>query len=157
VQKFLEILKLKTMLEESKIPFVFKELFNGYQIMLNDEVDAIEHDGSYGWQKDLIEIMGGLTEEENEHDSVLGYLSAEEVFKRFKYCYENKTSVYKEQMKENEVKELTCIIYYDEETKDYIKNKMQIIVDELAKMYQGRNCIVSSFEKIVDELERESK
>lgn len=36
-----------------------------------------------------------LTEEERETDSVLGNLTAEEVFKRFKYCYENDTAVYK--------------------------------------------------------------
>lgn len=41
--------------------------------------------------------MGGLTEEEMEYDSVLGYLTAEEVFKRFKYCWEHQTSVYKEE------------------------------------------------------------
>ena len=40
--------------------------------------------------------MGGLTEEEEEFDSVLGWLSSEEVFKRFKYCYEHNTKVYKD-------------------------------------------------------------
>ena len=41
--------------------------------------------------------MGGLTEEENEdYYSVLGWLTAEEVFKRFKYCYENNTDKYKD-------------------------------------------------------------
>ena len=39
---------------------------------------------------------GGLTEEEEEYDSVLGYLTAEEVFKRFKYCWEHQTSAYRE-------------------------------------------------------------
>ena len=36
-------------------------------------------------------------EKEEEDDSVLGYLTAEEVFKRFKYCYEHKTSTYKKE------------------------------------------------------------
>ena len=45
-------------------------------------MDAIEHYGSYGNESDLLEIMGLLTPEEQEHDSVLGYLSAKDVFKR---------------------------------------------------------------------------
>lgn len=38
--------------------------------------------------------MGGLTIEEQEHDRVLGYLTADEVFKRFKYCYEHNSNYY---------------------------------------------------------------
>lgn len=116
--KYTEILRLKEMLEEANIPFTFTDdFFNvkekidtgapiakvfyshqypAYQIRLGDLADAIEHRGSYGNEQDLIEIMGGLTEEEMEYDSVLGYLTAEEVFKRFKYCWEHQTSVYKE-------------------------------------------------------------
>lgn len=30
-------------------------------------------------------------------DDVLGYLTAEEVFKRFKYCYKHNTSVYRKE------------------------------------------------------------
>lgn len=30
-------------------------------------------------------------------NGVLGHLTAEEVFKRFKYCWEHQTSVYKEE------------------------------------------------------------
>lgn len=120
MKKYTEILKLKTMLEEANIPFTFTddfwnvkklgerikndpyfvELFRNkypaYQIRLGDLADVIQHDGSYGNGQDLLEIMGGLTEKEKEEDNVLGYLTAEEVFKRFKYCYEHKTSTYKE-------------------------------------------------------------
>ena len=119
--KYTEILKLKRMLEEANIPFEFTDDFWGvnklektgkispylgelyrnkypaYQIRLGNLADAIEHDGSYGNRQDLLEIMGGLTEKEEEDDSVLGYLTAEEVFKRFKYCYEHKTSTYKKE------------------------------------------------------------
>lgn len=118
--KYTEILKLKTMLEEANIPFTFTddfwnvkklgerikndpyfvELFRNkypaYQIRLGDLADVIQYDGSYGNGQDLLEIMGGLTEKEKEEYNVLGYLTAEEVFKRFKYCYEHKTSTYKE-------------------------------------------------------------
>lgn len=115
--RYAEILKLKEMLEEASIPFTFtddsfnvkeklgknraeealyRRLYPAYQIRLGDLADVIQHNGSYGHEQDLLEIMGGLTEEEMEYDSVLGYLSAEEVFKRFKYCWEHQTSVYKE-------------------------------------------------------------
>lgn len=48
----------------------------------NCEFDVICHKGSYGYEEGLLEIMGLLTEEEAEEDSVLGYLSAEDVIER---------------------------------------------------------------------------
>ena len=117
--RYTEILKLKEMLEEANIPFTFTDdFFNvkvkidtgtpvdkvfyshqypAYQIRLGNLADVIEHCYSIGCLKDKLEIMGGLTEEEMDYDSVLGYLTAEEVFKRFKYCWEHQTSVYKEE------------------------------------------------------------
>lgn len=120
--EYKEILKLKKMLEKANIPFKFtddffntksihielrqqiqdsiKDQYPAYsiQIIKNGKVlcDAVEHTLSYGNEEGLLEIMGGLTEEEQENDSVLGYLTAKEVFKRFKYCYEHSTSVYVE-------------------------------------------------------------
>lgn len=52
-------------------------------------VSAIEGFGSHGFgldgeQGDLIEILGLLTPEEEEWDSVKGWLTAEEVFRRIK-------------------------------------------------------------------------
>lgn len=49
---------------------------------------AIEHDGSYGRNDDLIEIMGLLTDEEEEYDSVCGYLSAQNVYERIMKHYQ---------------------------------------------------------------------
>ena len=117
--EYTEILKLKEMLEEAGIPFEFTDdLFNvkakidagtpnvkafyyhqypAYQIRIGALADAIEHCYSIGCLADKLEIMGGLTDEEMEYDSVLGYLTAEEVFKRFKYCWEHQTSAYKEE------------------------------------------------------------
>lgn len=103
--EYTEILKLKKMLEEAKIPFEFTDDFfdlrdydnPAYQIRLSPDVDVIQHNGSYGEEQNLLEIMGGLTAEERKVDSVKGYLTAEEVFKRFKYCYEHNTSVYVEE------------------------------------------------------------
>lgn len=51
---------------------------------------AIEHNGSYGRKSDKIEIIGLLTDEESEYDSVVGGLSAQEVFERIKNHYERK-------------------------------------------------------------------
>ena len=111
--KYTEILKLKEMLEEANIPFTFTDDFFGakkrgcfeensypaYQIRLNMGIDVVQHFGSYGEDENLLEIMGGLTMEESKESGVLGHLTAEEVFKRFKYCYENGTTFYKEEQK----------------------------------------------------------
>lgn len=98
-KKYSEIFKLASMLQSANIPFSFDSLWGGYQVNLendNDELlaDAIEHAYSCGGKEDLLEIMGGLSEDEGGEDDILGYLTAEEVFKRFKYCYENNTSIY---------------------------------------------------------------
>lgn len=66
----------------------------GYQIIVYKKngdrlISAIEGYGTYGYgldgeQGDLIEIMGLLTPEEEKYDSVKGWLTAEEVFRRIK-------------------------------------------------------------------------
>lgn len=109
----LEISKLKEMLEKAKIPFKYNDdFFNGYkkpsyQIIIVDKdnkqiCDAIYHFGSYGYEQNLLEIMGALTQEENEDTAVLGYLNADEVFKRFKYCYEHNTSIYVKELEDKQ-------------------------------------------------------
>lgn len=81
-----EIIRLRTMLKTAGIPHHFRDTFDGYQICYPEErhmvCSVIEHFGSYGHDKDLLEIMGLLTPEEEEYDSVKGYLTAKEVFKR---------------------------------------------------------------------------
>lgn len=83
---YTEIISLRGMLKKAKIPHYFRDAFDGYQICYPDEqhmvCSVIEHFGSYGSIKDLLEIMGLLTPEEEEIDKVKGWLSAEEVFKR---------------------------------------------------------------------------
>ena len=87
-KRYREILRLKGMLEKAKIPFEFSELFNGYHIVYPNsqftECSVIEHDCSYGREKDLLEIRGLMTNKEinREQDNVLGYLTAENVFHR---------------------------------------------------------------------------
>lgn len=101
--RYTAILKLKQMLDEAKIPYQsFDDNFFGtgkpaYHLQLNADIDVIQFYGSYGHEKDLLEIYGALTVEEREWNSVLGYLTAEEVFKRFKYCYEHNTKFYVEE------------------------------------------------------------
>lgn len=88
MEKYNEILRLKEMLTQHKIPFDFSEFQGGYHICYpnKDNVicSVIEHDGSYGREKDKLEIQGLLTEQELEEteDTVLGYLTAEDVFER---------------------------------------------------------------------------
>lgn len=59
-----------------------------HQILVFDEYgdvdwDAVCHKGSYGYEEGLLEIMGSLvTEEERKYDSVVGWLTAEDVVKR---------------------------------------------------------------------------
>lgn len=44
--------------------------------------DAICHYGSYGYEKGLLEIMGSIVDEEKDGDSVVGWLTAQDVIER---------------------------------------------------------------------------
>lgn len=92
-----ELGKLKELLNDSGVPFTVDEehFLQNVIIEINGRqlCDAIIVPGSNG---NYLEIMNAMTMQELEHDSVLTGLKAEEVFKRFKYCYENKTKVYRE-------------------------------------------------------------
>ena len=95
-----ELDKLKALLEKKGVPyFTDKNHFFPNVIVLSKTgrrrlCDAIispecMDDGS------CLEIMGALTlEEMTEENQVLGGLKAEEVAKRFVYCYKHNTSVY---------------------------------------------------------------
>ena len=100
-EKYNEIFRLKEMLEKAKIPFVFRNCYDGYQICYPKNNDpyacekgifdrvcsVIEHEGSYGHGRDELEIMGLLTSEEAMNDEVVGYLTAEDVFQRIENHY----------------------------------------------------------------------
>lgn len=94
--KYHEILLLEVDLYRAKIPHIFQPHMGGWRIAYpNDEktvCSAIEHNGSYGQEDDKIEIMGLLTEEESACDSVVGWLTAEEVFNRIKAHYEGNSN-----------------------------------------------------------------
>ena len=91
--------KLEQLLKEAGVPCEVKDCYRGRQVVVqvnNDAIDAICSEFSYGHDEGLLEIMGGLTEEEGKWDSVKGYLTPEEVAKRFIYCYRKGTTVYEE-------------------------------------------------------------
>ena len=94
-EKYREIIRLHGMLAGNDIPHTICRRADGWQILYpavghpdDCVMDAIELMGSYGREDDLLEIMGLLTPEEEEQDSVLGYLTAENVFERIKKHWE---------------------------------------------------------------------
>lgn len=85
--RYQEILKLDAMLTQKGIPHTLQKYMDGWQVIYPEDgenrvMDAIEHFGSYGHERDLLEIMGPLDWEELKHDSVLGGLTAEDVCSR---------------------------------------------------------------------------
>lgn len=72
-----EMMKLAFGLRDRDIEFNAWSFFDGLQIVVGDDWDAICHNGSYGHEKGLIEVMG-LPQCE---DDVIGWLTAEEVLK----------------------------------------------------------------------------
>lgn len=89
--------KLAELLDEAGVPYTRNPIWGGEQIRIGALCDAVCHNFSYGNEDDLLEIMGALTKEEMELDSVLGWLTPEEVAKRFEYCYRNNTDIYCEE------------------------------------------------------------
>jgi hypothetical protein len=93
---FTEIFKLREMLDKSNIEYEFIDHsfkngeynYTSYQIVCpNDEnryISVIQSFGSYGREQDLLEIMGLLTKRELKDDTVVGHLTADNVFKRIK-------------------------------------------------------------------------
>lgn len=84
-----EMMKLVELLENSAVPHEITRGSNYIQVWypnrINAVSDAIWDYGSYGYEEGLLEIMG-LTENEG---AVEGWLSAEEVFSRWRAHYEN--------------------------------------------------------------------
>ena len=96
-----EILKLNTMLDNAKIPHRTHRLDDGWQVIYAPYhpdswvADAIETRYSYGVNYDLLELAGRLlTEEELKYDSVVGGLTAKDVFERIsKHWEEHKKEI----------------------------------------------------------------
>lgn len=163
MEKYNEILRLKEMLIQHGIPFDFSEFHGGYHIFYpnKDNVicSVIEHDFSYGREKDKLEIQGLLTEQELEEtdDTVLGYLTAEDVFARINKHFENLSNpnniqpVFPEQDLENAnlIKQLA-------KCSDEIKELEQKIAKKKKKIskLKAKN---SNFEDTINNLVSENK
>ena len=81
------IIEVSENLKELNIPHKIISLYDGYQIKFPfTKADIIEHEFSYGHEKDLMEVMGfnwNIIQkgEYAKYDDVLGYLSVREVLK----------------------------------------------------------------------------
>lgn len=73
-----ELKKLAKGLIERGYNFTFNLLYGGWQIRCEDW-DAICHEYSYGSERGLLEIMGSITQID---DDVEGWLTAKEILKR---------------------------------------------------------------------------
>lgn len=94
-----EVKKLHEMLEKAGIPHQYENTPKFKQVTIIGKggtklCDAILSEYSYGREQGLLEIMGGCSREEGGAGGILGWLTAEEVFKRFKYCYEKNSGLY---------------------------------------------------------------
>lgn len=57
------------------------ETFNRHQIIVGDW-DVICHYGSFGYEQGLLELMGGLVDTAVDGDTVVGYLTADDIIAR---------------------------------------------------------------------------
>lgn len=149
-QKYNEIFKLKSMLEENHIPFEWlehKDFRNGYQICYPEKDEkcvcsVIEHSFSYGSQEDLLEIQGLLTADEEKWDSVLGNLTADNVFQRI-------LSHWKETKEKNTYRPFkSCdelVYYWEQEKVGYSANPLQMIDIWVKHKADGRRRMIVGF------------
>lgn len=88
-----ENIKLASKLWAAGFKYDLTSCYDGTQVILYDSrekrvADTICHSGSYGHEDGLLELYGlGV---QNEDDDVEGWLTADEVFKRWKDAMEGK-------------------------------------------------------------------
>lgn len=149
-EKYNEIFKLKSLLEENHIPFEWIEhndFRNGYQICYpakseNRVCSVIEHSFSCGNEKDLLEIQGLLTADEEECDSVLGNLTADDVFQRILSHWKGT----KEKNTYRPFKSCDELAYYWEREKvGYSANPLQMIDIWVKHKVDGRRRMIVGF------------
>lgn len=99
-ENYKEIIKLQNMLVQNGIPFAISSFKNGCSITvyLKDNKTEIgcasEYDGSIGGNSDLLELIGPLHKTEYDNDSMIGNVTANDAFIRFKLCYNNNNANY---------------------------------------------------------------
>ena len=86
-----KLIQMLEQFEDTQEEYIFdleKDDFGCYHILYPNsiikECSVICNPLSYGHEEGLLEIMGLLTREESEDDDVVGWLTAEDVFKRIK-------------------------------------------------------------------------
>lgn len=88
---YTEITRLHVMLEDNRIPHLFRRLYDGWQVCYPEDkerkISAVQHCFSYGAHENRIEIAGGITPADGTSDIVLGHLTAEDVFGRIVTMY----------------------------------------------------------------------
>lgn len=94
-ESYTEILKLDKLLSEAGIPHHIRRIYEGWQVIYYTDkgivADAVQHNCSYGARQNLLEIMGLIMPEDYTCDSVKGWLTAENVFKRMSEHYKKYT------------------------------------------------------------------
>lgn len=172
-EKHTEIFRLKEMLERENIPFEFEkdEEYKEYIIRIpinesirkqdNKEPLMIVYQGehTYGGSKNLLEICGGTTLEERKEqgEEYLGYLTAENVLERIRYCYLNQTSKYInipefEKAIKQRVPDLEQIIKVGTPEKQIIvaMEELSELIKELAKYMRGNGNHENLQEEVCD-------
>ena len=87
-----ELDKLESYLKENGYEYIREDdnsqRYNKHQIIVfnngDRSWDAICQFGSYGYEESLLEIYGDIVDEEKDGDSVVGWLTAEDVIQRCK-------------------------------------------------------------------------
>ena len=169
-QKYKEIFKLKKMLEDAKIPFDFYERDTEISAIIPEWehwhinypskkgciISAIEGTGTYGAEDDKLEIMGGLTEEEAKHDTVEGWLTAEDVFNRIKKFEERRIRIVKKVIRyvDEDTLEIKELIVEDETTEseseifELFEQALGCETEEFTKKYLAMKQAEKEFEEV---------
>ncbi|MBR3020442.1 MAG: hypothetical protein IKH57_25825 [Clostridia bacterium] len=90
-----EIIRLENMLTDADIQHRIERAEDGWHICYPDYGErcvcsVIEFTGSQGAKKDRLEIKGLLNKEEKKFNTVVGHLSAENVFERIRRDWERR-------------------------------------------------------------------
>ena len=167
-EKYTEIFRLKEMLEKESIPFEFEkdEEYKEYIIRIPKECNKEERlmtvyqgERTYGGRDDLLEICDGMTLEERKEEGscYMGYLTAELVLERIKYCYLNQTSKYInipefEKAIKQRVPDLEQIIKVGTPEKQIIvaMEELSELIKELAKYMRGNGNEENLQEEVCD-------